>query len=165
VAALVGWLVLDPYLETTRVWAAARKRGSMLASALLHGSGLVAAMVPQYVLIPCFVALGASIGTRFLGTDMATLRHFLVASLGAFAVAGGIAAAFAVLAAKLSGEGVAKTILAFAPGGIESMSVLAFVIGLDPAFVAAHQLTRFLSIALFLPIVSRLLYGPASKAD
>jgi membrane AbrB-like protein len=139
--------------------------GSMLASALLHGSGLVAAQMPGYVLIACFVALGAGIGARFGGVDLGTLRRFLLASLGSFAVASVVAAVFALLAAALSGESVAKTIVAFAPGGLEAMTILAFVIGLDPAFVAAHHLTRFLLIALFLPVAALILFGAAPQRD
>lgn len=135
--------------------------GAMFASAILHASGLVTALLPDYVLIPSFIALGASVGSRFAGSDLATLKHFLLASLGAFAVASGVALAFALLAAALSGEGVGKVIVAFAPGGVEAMSALAFVIGLDPAFVAAHHIVRFLLIGLLLPFAARLLFGPA----
>ena len=139
--------------------------GAMIASASLHGSGLIAAPLPQPVLIPCFIVLGAAIGGRFAGTNMATLRHFLLASLGAFAVACAVSVALALAAATLSGEGIGKTIVAFAPGGLEAMSILAFAIGLDPAFVAAHHLVRFLLIALFLPIVVRIVLGAPPAAD
>lgn len=139
--------------------------GAMLASALLHGSGLVAARVPNLLLIVCFVTLGAGIGARFGGVDLGTLRRFLLASLGSFAVAAVVAVAFALLAAALSGEGIGKTIVAFAPGGLEAMTILAFVIGLDPAFVAAHHLVRFLLIALLLPVASMMLFGAAPQQD
>ncbi len=135
--------------------------GAMFASAILHASGLVTALLPDYVLIPAFIALGASVGSRFAGSDLSTLKHFLLASLGAFVVASSVALAFALLAAALSGEGVGKVIVAFAPGGVEAMSALAFVIGLDPAFVAAHHIVRFLLIGLLLPFAARLLFGPA----
>jgi len=139
--------------------------GAMFASAILHAGGLVTALLPDYVLIPSFIALGASVGARFAGSDLATLKHFLLASLGAFAVAAGVALAFALLAAALSGEGVGKVIVAFAPGGVEAMSALAFVIGLDPAFVAAHHIVRFLLIGLLLPFAARLLFGPAPAGE
>ena len=45
--------------------------------------------------------------------------------------------------------------MAFAPGGIEAMTILAFVLGLDPAFVATHQLARFLGISLLLPVIAK----------
>jgi membrane AbrB-like protein len=137
----------------------------MFPSAILHAGGFVTALLPDYVLIPAFIALGASVGARFAGSDLATLKHFLFASLGAFVVASGVALVFALLAAALSGEGVGKVIVAFAPGGVEAMSALAFVIGLDPAFVAAHHIVRFLLIGLLLPFAARLLFGPAPAGE
>jgi membrane AbrB-like protein len=135
--------------------------GAMIVNAILHGTGFVSAQVPLYVLIPCFVLLGAFVGARFVGTSMNMVRDLLVHSFGAFVVAVAASSAFAVAAALLSGEGIGKTIVAFAPGGLEAMIILAFLIGLDPAFVGAHHLVRFVLIALFLPLAARLLFGAA----
>jgi hypothetical protein len=132
--------------------------GSMAASAVLHGTGYVTARVPLAVQVPCFVLLGAFIGGRFVGTDFALLRRLLVHSIGAFVVAVVVTLLFAFAAAIISGEGFGKTILGLAPGALEAMIILAFLIGLDPAFVGAHHIVRFLLIALFLPVVARLLF-------
>ncbi len=113
----------------------------MFASAILHAAGFVAARGPLYVLIPCFIALGA------------------------FVAASCVSPVFALVAAALSGEDAGKTIAAFAPGGVETMSTLAFVIGLDPAFVAAHPIVRFFLIGLLLPFAARLLFGPAAARE
>lgn len=138
--------------------------GSMLVNAILHGSGFVTAQVPLYVLIPCFILLGAFVGARFTGTDFALLCSLIVHSIGAFVVAVVVSALFAVAGAWLAGEGIGKTIVAFAPGGLEAMIILAFLIGLDPAFVGAHHLVRFILIALFLPLAARALFGRAPEA-
>lgn len=138
--------------------------GSMLVNAVLHGTGFVTAAVPAYVLIPCFVLLGGFIGARFFGTDIAMLKGLILHSVGAFVVAVAVSSAFAVAGAWLAGEGIGKAIIAFAPGGLEAMIILAFLIGLDPAFVGAHHLVRFILIALFLPIVARALFGRAPNA-
>ncbi|HLM40281.1 MAG TPA: AbrB family transcriptional regulator [Microvirga sp.] len=47
--------------------------------------------------------------------------------------------------------------MAFAPGGLEAMTVLALVQGLDPLYVGIHHLVRFLGIGLGLPVVVALL--------
>ncbi len=44
------------------------------------------------------------------------------------------------------------------------MTILAFLIGLDPAFVGAHHLARFLLIAMLLPFVAKALIGKAAYA-
>jgi membrane AbrB-like protein len=133
--------------------------GAMVASAALHVTGYVSARVPQYALIPCFVVLGALIGARFIGTDLSLLRRLLLDSVGAFMVAVFVTAAFALVAALIAGEGLGKSVIAFAPGALEAMIILAFVLDLDPAFVAAHHLVRFLLIALLLPFAAQLLFG------
>jgi membrane AbrB-like protein len=137
--------------------------GSMAASAVLHGTGYVSARMPQYALIPCFVTLGALIGARFIGTDLALLRRLSLDSIGAFLVAVVVTGLFALVAAMLSGESFGKTVVAFAPGALEAMIILAFLLNLDPAFVGAHHLVRFLLIALLLPFAARLLFGRRAK--
>ena len=53
--------------------------------------------------------------------------------------------------------------IAFAPGGLEAMTLLAFSLGLDPLYVGSHHLARFILISLSLPFVLRLVLGPAPK--
>jgi membrane AbrB-like protein len=132
--------------------------GPMIVNGFLHGAGYVQGNVPSFVLLSSFVVLGAFTGTRFAGTTPAMIRRLLIDSIGAFIVALAVCAAFALLAAWLAGENVAKTIVAFAPGGLEAMTILAFMIGLDPAFVGAHHLVRFVLIALLLPFAARGLF-------
>lgn len=138
--------------------------GAMLLNAILHGTGYVRATVPLHILIPCFVLLGAFIGARFAGTEFSLLRRLLVHSFNAFVVAFAVTCLFAVVGALIAGESIGKAIVAFAPGGLEAMIILAFLIGFDPAFVAAHHLVRFVLIALLLPIVARILFGRAPNA-
>ncbi len=45
--------------------------------------------------------------------------------------------------------------LAFAPGGLEAMTVLAFTLDTDPAFVAGHQIIRFLAVSMIVPFMLR----------
>jgi membrane AbrB-like protein len=138
--------------------------GPMLVNGALHGSGYVQGNIPAIFHLISFVVLGAFTGTRFVGTTPAMIRRLLFDSIGAFVVALVVCVAFAFLAAWLSGENIAKTIVAFAPGGLEAMTILAFLIGLDPAFVGAHHLARFVLIAMLLPFVARALMGKAAYA-
>jgi membrane AbrB-like protein len=138
--------------------------GPMIVNGVLHGSGYVQGNIPAIFLLVSFVVLGAFTGTRFVGTTPAMIKRLLFDSIGAFVVALMVSVAFAFLAAWLSGENLAKTIVAFAPGGLEAMTILAFLIGLDPAFVGAHHLARFLLIAMLLPFVAKALIGKAAYA-
>jgi hypothetical protein len=134
--------------------------GAMLASAVLHATGLVTALVPEPVVIAGFVVMGALIAGRFAGTSLAELRLLLRASVGAFLVGTAVAVLVATAVALIAGLPVGKVILAYAPGGIEAMAILAFVLDMDPAFVGAHHLVRFVGIAVLLPLAARVVLGP-----
>ena len=43
-------------------------------------------------------------------------------------------------------------LVAYAPGGLEAMTILAFALHLDPAFVGAHHLWRFLYVSVMMPL-------------
>jgi hypothetical protein len=77
-------------------------------------------------------------------------------SAGAFVIAVIISGVGAVLVWWLFDLPLNQLLIAFAPGALEVMIILAFVLGLDPTFVAAHHLVRFIGIALTLPLLTRL---------
>jgi uncharacterized protein len=137
--------------------------GALLASAILHGSGLVTVGLPAPVLLASFVALGAMMGLRFAGTDGATLRRLGLSALGAFLVSVIVAGLFALALAYGLDLAPAGVIVAFAPGALEVMMILAFALHLDVAYVGAHHVVRFLSISLVLPLLLR--RAPRSSAE
>ena len=129
--------------------------GGMIAGAGIHLSGTVVGMMPPFLLNPSQVILGAFIGLRFTGTDLRLLRDAAIPSLASFAIATTIAAAAAYAVAVSLSLPVGQVLVAFAPGGLEAMTILAFVLGLDPAYVGVHQLVRFLGLSLLLPFLAR----------
>lgn len=129
--------------------------GAMTASGVLHGAGLASGYFPPAAQAGLFVALGAMIGSRFAGTTLAMLRDTIMASVGSFVVAVGLSALAAWLAAAVTGQTFGQLALAFAPGGMDVMTTMAFALSLDSAFVAAHQLARFFVIALYAPVFAR----------
>ncbi|MCZ0737545.1 AbrB family transcriptional regulator [Phreatobacter sp. AB_2022a] len=135
--------------------------GAMLASAVLHGTGLVTAGLPPALMFAALVVMGVLIAARFSGTALAELRQLVKPATGAFVIATLVTLVVASLVAVAAGLPVGKVILAYAPGGIEAMAILAFVLDMDPAFVGAHHIVRFVGIALVLPLAARLLLGPA----
>lgn len=130
--------------------------GGMLGASILHLSGGISGPMPQAILVPCQVIMGCLIGLRFHNTDLRFLAKAIAPSSMSFLIALSIAAAGSVTVSWALDVPIGQVIVAFAPGGLEAMTILAFILGLDPAFVATHQLARFLGIALLLPIVARL---------
>jgi uncharacterized protein len=122
--------------------------GALAGSALLHGAGWIAASLPWWAGAAAALTLGAVAGARFANTSPRTLLRYLGAALGSFAVAAGIALSCALLVVTLLPLRIADVIVAFAPGAQETMMVLALALHLDPIYVGAHHLARFLVVSV-----------------
>ncbi|MEP3275085.1 MAG: AbrB family transcriptional regulator [Stappiaceae bacterium] len=134
--------------------------GAFFASAALNGAGVVNLSMPQWFVLPCYVALGCVIGVRFGSVSLSALRQLVLASLAAFAAAMSISLIGAIFTSTFLEIPFGQALLAYAPGGLEVMTLLAFMLDLDPAFVAAHQLARYVGMVLVLPFVTRIVIGP-----
>jgi membrane AbrB-like protein len=135
--------------------------GAMLASAILHGIGFIHATLPWWVVFAAVIGIGAVTGSRFANTDPGTLLRFLGAALGSFAVAMTVAALSVLLLTTLMSVRIADAVVAFAPGAQDTMMVLALALHLDPVFVGALHLSRFLLVSMLMPFLAyRLRRGP-----
>jgi membrane AbrB-like protein len=127
--------------------------GAMISSAVLHGTGWITVTLPPSLAILSFVVLGSLTGTRFANTDVRLLRHLAAAALGAFAVGTIVALGWALAAAALLSLRTGDMIIAYAPGALEAMMILALALNFDPAFVGAHHLARFMLVLVAIPVV------------
>ncbi|MEJ0012007.1 MAG: AbrB family transcriptional regulator [Bauldia sp.] len=134
---------------------AAYLTGALLVSGVAHAAGIVSGTLPPALTVVAYITLGAMIGGRFVGTDLAFLRRIAAASIGAFLVATAIAALCAFAVAAVVDVPLVQILVAFAPGGLDTMTALALALHMDSAFVAAHQLARFVGIAVVAPFVAR----------
>ncbi len=112
-----------------------------------HGS------LPLELMLPALVVSGAAIGSRFRDTSPRYLLESVRAGLGSVILALAITGTLAWAVARITSFPFLQVLLAYAPGGVEMMTVLALSLGLDPAFVAGHQLMRFLAVCLILPFL------------
>jgi membrane AbrB-like protein len=128
--------------------------GSMSVSGALHGGGLVSGQLPVWLVTASLAVLGAYAGFRFKGAELRAIMRSLLPSLGAFCFTLIVAGLFAAAVSHGLGLPLGQTLIAFAPGGLDAMMILAFLLGLDTAYVGAHQFVRFLGIALLLPLIA-----------
>jgi membrane AbrB-like protein len=133
--------------------------GAMFASAALHGTGLVHAVVPSWMANAAMIALGAITGSRFTNTPLRLLLRYLGAGFGSFAVALTIAAVFASALVAYFALPAAEVMIAFAPGSVDAMMLLALALHLDPVYVGAHHVMRIVLVSLALPFVARRVAG------
>ena len=134
---------------------AALLMGGLVMSAVLHGAGLIEARLPGYLLVPGFVVMGGVVGSRFGTTSPAALLRVLRPGLEAIAIGLVVSALFALFAAWLLRLPFGQTWLAYAPGGVEAMTVMAFALHVDPAFVGAHHFFRLIALSLLVPLWMR----------
>ena len=138
--------------------------GAFVTSAALHGFGVFHTRLPDAALDPAFVLLGTTIGAAFAGTSRATLLTALRGSAASLAAVLALSLGFAWAFSAAFGAPFGEIVLAFAPGGIEAMVTLAFLLGYDVPFVAAMHLVRILILIFGLPIALRLVgVVPARK--
>ncbi|GGA78819.1 membrane protein [Brucella endophytica] len=137
--------------------------GALLASAILHGGSWVEASLPTGISDIGTIVLGVLIGSRVNASHRVHIVRYLPAALLAFII--GTSAAFAVGAVVwlLFDLHPAQIALAFAPGALEALTVIAFSLGVDPAYVASHHVARFIMIAVTVPFVARWLNGRGSS--
>ncbi len=64
---------------------------------------------------------------------------------------------FAMALAQVTGLPVVALVLAFSPGGLAEMSLIAIAIGADAAFVATHHVVRIFMIVVIAPLAFRLM--------
>jgi len=129
--------------------------GPLLASAAVRLVGLVSGPLSSLLLFPGYVILGAMIGVRFQSFEPRLVARLLSAGVVGFALAMIVAFAGAFAAHRISAVPLPLTLVAFAPGGLEAMTIMAFALNLDPAYVGGMQIARYVAISLVLPFAAR----------
>jgi membrane AbrB-like protein len=139
--------------------------GAMIGSSVLHGTGLVEGGLPPGVRSVALVGIGALIGTRFARMKPRTLLSHVNAALGSFAVAIIISAIFVAVIVLTTQVRVADVVVAFAPGAMDAMLALALTLHIDPIFVGAHHLSRFVFVTIATPGIVHLFGRPQDDVD
>lgn len=134
--------------------------GAMMASSVLHGAGLVHGTLPQWAYITALVGIGSLIGSRFGKISPRTIISHIWAALGSFAVAIAISAVFVTAIALTTQVKLSDVVVAFAPGAMDAMLALALTLHIDPVFVGAHHLSRFVYVSIVTPGIVHL-FGKA----
>lgn len=130
--------------------------GGMVAAGILTGSAMVEGRMPSILANMSFSLVGWFIGERFRGIKLREVAALTGPMVLSFTVTVGVAFAFSEVIAALSHIPQSEAIVAFAPGGVEAMSILALALNLDPVFVASHHIVRFMFIGTLMPIAIKL---------
>ena len=137
--------------------------GALVLSAAAHIAGWAEASPPALLVAVAQVILGTSVGCRFAGTHYAEILRILRTSIGSALILMSSAVGFGLLLAELTGLPWYVITLAYAPGGLAEMSLVAYGIGQDVAFVATHHLCRIGMVVLLAPLAFRILRRFATR--
>ena len=116
--------------------------GPMLASAVVHVTGLSRFVPPIEIVNLAQLVLGTSIGCRFAGSASREIFRILLMTLGSTTILLGLTLAFAVGISRVSAYDVMPLVMAYSPGGLAEMSLVALALHSEVAFVAAHHILR-----------------------
>ena len=131
--------------------------GPLFLSGLAHATGLTAAAPPDWMITMTQWVVATSLGSRFAGLSLGRLWLAMRLSLVAIAGAMLLAVLFALLLSGPVQEPAAAIILAFAPGGVSEMALVAISLQLSAIFVTLHHLIRIVLAVIFARAASRYL--------
>lgn len=130
--------------------------GPMIVSAIVHLAGWTDSPPPQELVIIAQIFLGTIIGCRFVGAAPSAILRAIGLSVGATLIMLVVTFAFASLLFGLFDQTLEQVVLAYSPGGLAEMSLVALAMNADIAYVASHHLFRISIIVLMAPLVFRL---------
>jgi len=122
--------------------------GPMLLSGGLHLAGVIAFVPPQELVQLAQLVLGAVLGSRFVGMTPKTILRILMVGFLMTLVLLSTVIACALGVMMVTDLPFSSLVLAYSPGGLAEMSIVAIAIQADAAFVVAHHLIRVLLVML-----------------
>lgn len=128
----------------------------MLLSAAVHVAGLTSVSPPYWLVALMQILIGSISGSRFAGTNLREIRTTAVQALGWILVLLVTTFIAAWLCTLFTDFPYAALVLAFSPGGIVEITVMAYAIGFHVAFIVTCQISRATLVLLVTPTLFRL---------
>ncbi len=148
---LASCCVIGLWLGTHFKLPAGALAGPLALSAIVHVSGLTTSSPPTVLIAMAQVVLGASVGARFAGLTLTTVKKTITLAVAATIVMLALSGAGAALLGPLIGVNSIALLLALAPGGVTEMSLMALALDQDIAFVTTHHVVRIALIVMIGP--------------
>lgn len=128
--------------------------GPIILSGVLHATGIVEGSVPGWLIGVVQLVIGMTLGIRFVGRApsivLTAIRTALLTIPTMLAATG--AAAF--LLAPLSGVTWEAVYLAYAPGGLPEMTLVALSLETSVVFVAFHHVARIMLAVVWMQVLA-----------
>lgn len=118
--------------------------GPILVSGVAHMVGLVESVPPGWLVNLTQLVVGVSLGTRFVGLPVAMMGRGIVLAAINIVVIMVLAVLTALALSGVVGQPVPAVILAFSPGGVAEMSLVAVSLEMSVIYVTAHHVLRIM---------------------
>jgi membrane AbrB-like protein len=128
----------------------------MALSGALHIAGTVAVPPPSILVVIAQIVMGTTVGCRFAGTALAEIRRDLLLGVATSGIVVSATLTFSILVHVVTGIALSQAFLAYAPGGLSEMSLIALAMGEDVAYVSVMHITRVVTVIFCAPLVFRL---------
>jgi membrane AbrB-like protein len=144
---------------------AANLTGPMILSAAVHLSAVTASRPPAELVALAQVVVGTAVGCRFAGFPVRQIMRIVANSIGQTAIMLALTVGAALTLHPIAGASILALVLAYAPGGLAEMSLIALSLGIDAAFVSSHHVVRIVMVVLLAPFFFRMLRGKIAVAS
>lgn len=141
--AVSGWFIASKLRMPAAVLA-----GPLLLSGLAHATGFTDAAPPFWTILVTQWVMGTSLGVRLAGFTKGQAGLAVMLSVTQVSLVLLVALGIALALAGPVGEPISAVILAFAPGGVTEMSLVALSLHLSAVYVTLHHLVRII-LAVF----------------
>jgi len=125
----------------------------MLVSTLAQLGGFVKGAPSADVMLAGFIAVGSLLGCRLSVLRRKELAQGLFAGLATTAISVVAAVGFAYGAAWITEQPMLHVVVAFAPGGLETMVAIGAILGANAGFVAACHVIRLFILTGLVPLM------------
>jgi membrane AbrB-like protein len=137
--------------------------GGMVISVVTHITGFTTGAVPPWAIQPTYILIGCLIGLRFYNVSIGELKRAFIAGGVLTIVVVGIAGAIALTISNLTGVPLNAVMIAFAPGGLETMAAMAIMMHADATYVGSHHILRLLFLSFLMPAVLKRTSRPEGR--
>lgn len=148
IAWFLGTLICGMFVGRYVKLPARHLMGPMIVSVIVHSAGWSTFKAPWELVLLAQLVLGATIGCRFAGTRAREVLHILLLSLGSTVILIAFSIAFAWLISRAGAYTLTELLLAYSPGGLAEMGLLALALQLEVVLVSSHHILRIIIVVI-----------------
>jgi membrane AbrB-like protein len=135
-----------------------RMFGPLICSAILHLSNLVSLDLPISSLIIAQIITGSYFGSNMNGISWNVAKNYITNAIIALACLGILMLPFILIVSFITSIGPEALILAYSPGGVNEMGLVAVLLQIEPAYVITHHLFRLILVLIILSLAKKYFY-------